>query len=622
MKFAQRMKNHYEGGKRIIAINQHNFLKEQKLYKTEGFGWLEINPEEKRVAEKTKLILTYHAGTKSIKENHCLKLFIVGFNPLSNFTTNPAESDKALIKVKASKPVEMDVQVSNGFCQREIALILREGILVNGDTIDIIVGENKTLKLSEASRSVVFYLEFRGKGSEKTAKLVDRVILQVRPGRLKNIRCIVPSIIKKDEPQDFTITALDKFGNIVDNAHLDMELASTRNIVLIKRVRILPGDKGKRKVCNGLTVSSSDIYKVKGYDTMSKIEFVSNPVKCVENNCEYQLYFGDIHAHDFLSPGLAGPGEYYQNAKELGLHFLALPIQTHGGNLTHDKWLIANFMTEEFYQPDSFVTFPAFEWQHYAFGHKNVYYLNPDQPFLSPYDKKYDTPDKLFRALKKSDALVAAHHPGYCLDAHVPGTDWNYVDEYLQPVVEICSCHGSSEKPNSERPLNKPGKGTFFQEALAAGIHIGVISGSDSHSGWPVNSPREPRQYPGGMACVYAKELTRKGIFEALRARRCYGTTGAKIILEFTINGHDMGEIIESHGERKIRILAAGTNILKTIEIIKDAQVIHSEFPAKDHTEILFEDHSESGFKEDFYYVKVIQKDGELAWSSPIWVKR
>ena len=233
-------------------------------------------------------------------------------------------------------------------------------------------------------------------------------------------------------------------------------------------------------------------------------------------------------------------------------------------------------MAEQFYIPGEFVTFPAIEWQHYAFGHKVICFMNPDQPMLSPYDFRYDTPDKLFAELKKSDAFVQVHHTGYKLDCHVPGTDWEYNDEDIQTVLEISSCHGSSEKENSERPLNNPGSG-YLQDALDMGKHIGVIGGSDGHNGLPVKSVREPRMYPGGMACLYAKDLTRQGLFEAFRNRRCYGTTGAKIILEFEINSNPMGSIISSSDKREIKITVAGTNVLSKIEIIKNNEVIFAE---------------------------------------------
>ena len=40
-----------------------------------------------------------------------------------------------------------------------------------------------------------------------------------------------------------------------------------------------------------------------------------------------------------------------------------------------------------------------------------------------------------------------------------------------------------------------------------------------------------------GRAVVLAEALTREAVFDALHARRCYATTGAPIVLDFTVNG-------------------------------------------------------------------------------------
>ncbi len=618
MNMRERMAHHYKGGEKTF-INRHNFLKDKHLYAAEGYGRLILSPAEKRVAEKTKLTLTYCVGVKGLAEGNILRFYIIGFNPLSMFEDGSARQNLARIKMAVSNSAKIEMKINNSFQLREIILVVAGGQLYENDTIDLVIGEGNTLALSEVARPVVFFVEFRKSESDKIAKLIDRATLLVRPGPLKKIRLLADPIIDVRQPQDVKLNALDEFSNLQEDVCVEVEITPAKGVQMKCMPALLSGDGGARQFNKAFNISIPGTYRLAGKDRISGIEIISPPIKAVENKPKYQLYFGDLHAHDCFSPGLASPMEYYQNAMKAGYHFTALPIQTHGRNLDHDRWILSNFVAEEYYQTGVFVTFPSFEWQQYAFGHKNVYYLNPDQPYLCPYDKRYDMPDKLFTALRNSDALVIPHHPGYKLDCHVPGTDWNYVDEKLQPVMEICSCHGSSEKCDSERPLNNPGAGGYFQDVLAKGIHMGVIGGSDSHSGWPVNSPREPRQYPGGMTCIYAAELTRLGVFEALRNRRCYGTTGARIILEFQINGHEMGEIIRGQDERRISVKVAGTDKLGKVEIIKNNSLYCAKSSREYRLEFEINDNSDSGRDKDFYYVKVIQADGEMAWSSPIW---
>ena len=41
---------------------------------------------------------------------------------------------------------------------------------------------------------------------------------------------------------------------------------------------------------------------------------------------------------------------------------------------------------------------------------------------------------------------------------------------------------------------------------------------------------------------MWAPELTREAILDAMRARHCYGATAAKIVLDVRVDGHLMGE--------------------------------------------------------------------------------
>src|SRR3546814_13485819 len=79
--------------------------------------------------------------------------------------------------------------------------------------------------------------------------------------------------------------------------------------------------------------------------------------------------------------------------------------------------------------------------------------------------------------------------------------------------------------------------GTFewlLTDGFPLGHRCGVVCNSDGHKGRPGAS------YPGaatfgaygGLTCFYAGELTRDGIFESLRRRHHYGTTGCRLHLD------------------------------------------------------------------------------------------
>ena len=55
--------------------------------------------------------------------------------------------------------------------------------------------------------------------------------------------------------------------------------------------------------------------------------------------------------------------------------------------------------------------------------------------------------------------------------------------------------------------------------------------------------------------------------------------------------------------------------------MIRDNQVVYSQKPAGESYDLRFRETS-LGPGEHFYYVRLEQADGNVAWSSPVWIKR
>ncbi|MFQ6097766.1 MAG: hypothetical protein ACE5O2_08565, partial [Armatimonadota bacterium] len=110
--------------------------------------------------------------------------------------------------------------------------------------------------------------------------------------------------------------------------------------------------------------------------------------------------------------------------------------------------------------------------------------------------------------------------------------------------------------------------------------------------------------------------------FDAMYDRRCYATTGTRIVLDFRVNGRVMGsEIVVASATdvRTIYVKASGSADLETIEIIRGGESLDIFECRGREAEVEIEDAAsiEGG---TFYYVRVVQADGEMAWSSPVWV--
>jgi hypothetical protein len=220
--------------------------------------------------------------------------------------------------------------------------------------------------------------------------------------------------------------------------------------------------------------------------------------------------------------------------------------------------------------------------------------------------------------LEGREALVIPHHTLY---GNRLKPDFPYTDKFR--VIEMYSMHLSSERRGSPYNNGKPEIGYSAQEVLAQGHRVGFIAASDNHNGRPGISAKPSRfvnlVYSGGLAAVYAPELTREAVFDAMYRRCCYATTGERIIIDFKVNGSRMGSEIrvKAGSSVELEVFCGGTSAIACIEILKDNQVIK-----------VFQDGSSSILEARMletvnsscqYYIRVTQVDRHMAWSSPIW---
>lgn len=191
----------------------------------------------------------------------------------------------------------------------------------------------------------------------------------------------------------------------------------------------------------------------------------------------------------------------------------------------------------------------------------------------------------------------------------------------LQRQIEIFSDHRRSED--------------WATTFLERGHRVGVMASTDNHSGnagygvrridrevgedQPLYSRFSPMERGTSLIAVYAEELTRVGVFQGIYHRRTYATTGERIVLRFSAAGELMGGETKAAGPVKLQAAAVGTAGLKAVRLVKNGRIIHVVDPAGDSAEIEFVD-QQGAAGGAYYYVDVVQDDGEKAISSPVWV--
>jgi hypothetical protein len=125
-------------------------------------------------------------------------------------------------------------------------------------------------------------------------------------------------------------------------------------------------------------------------------------------------------------------------------------------------------------------------------------------------------------------------------------------------------------------------------------------------------------------ACIYAESFTREGLIDAMKKRHTYAATD-NILLDVrctTPEGeHMMGDVFTTKSQPRIAIHVVGTSDISKVEVIKNNRFVYSAEPNAKEFTATYED-NESTQGESYYYVRVQQRDGQLAWGSPLWLTR
>jgi len=83
---------------------------------------------------------------------------------------------------------------------------------------------------------------------------------------------------------------------------------------------------------------------------------------------------------------------------------------------------------------------------------------------------------------------------------------------------------------------------------------------------------------------------------------------------------HFMGESFTAGGTTPIKAFIRGTGPLATVTLVKNNRAIYTKPGDGPEMTFTYTD-TEGRSGEAYYYIRVQQQNGQLGWSSPIWVR-
>jgi hypothetical protein len=355
----------------------------------------------------------------------------------------------------------------------------------------------------------------------------------------------------------------------------------------------------------------------------------------------YRIVRGDLHRHTELSQDLGGSADgslldfYRYMIDGAAMDFGAVTDHQMGGGNDYWYWYTQK-TTDLFHWTPAYTALFGYERSvTYPNGHRNILHARRGVPvvdfftrstlrgrrppvsgnsdFLLANDTKL-----LYAALRESGGIAISHTSGTRM-----GTDWRDNDPAVEPVVEIFQgCRNSYEaagapkSPDPERDktnLAPPHMGYlpdgFVSNAWQKGYRLGVIASSDHSS------------VHYSYALVYTESTDRAAVIDAIRKRRTYGATD-NILLDVRSGNHFMGEEWVSAEPLRIAVKARGTSALARVTVVRNNQAVFSrDLDARDANLVYQDTERPPEGGATFYYVRVEQRDGQIAWSSPMWVR-
>ncbi len=338
---------------------------------------------------------------------------------------------------------------------------------------------------------------------------------------------------------------------------------------------------------------------------------------------DYKIYRGDMHRHTDISLDGTGDGSLYDSFRYMmdaaAMDFY-LVTDHKGTNDTEYNWWRTEKAEDMFHVPGRFVTLFGYERSlSYPNGHRNI--ILPERgnrPIpITREERNSSTGAFLYRALGEQGGIATSHTSHTTM-----GTDWRDNDPELEPIVEIfqgartsAEHEGAPLAPSAARSDlwagNYRPKG-FVWLAWEKGYKLGVQASSDhvsTHSSY---------------AMVISDDFSRHGLVNAMRRRHTYAAT-SNIILDFRMTAGNgewiQGDEFETSDRAVVRAAIRGTAAIKEVAVVRDNTYVNTVPGSGERMEFEFVE-PDLALGEHYYYLRMEQEDGNVAWSSPIWVTK
>jgi hypothetical protein len=346
---------------------------------------------------------------------------------------------------------------------------------------------------------------------------------------------------------------------------------------------------------------------------------------------EYRLLRGEFHRHTELSWDGGADGsleDMFRYAIDAAqLDWIGNGDHDNGAGREYSWWLVQKF-TDAYHVPGRFTPMFCYERSvSYPHGHRNCVFAkrgvrtlprlaapNAEEAVAGVHT---DDTKMLYKYLHEMGGICASH-----TSATTMGTDWRDGDAEVEPLVEIYQGDRMSyEMEGAPRAGYDP---TTKKEPtnIAGWKPLGFIDHALGEKGYKMGFEASSDHWSTHISycIVLAEKHDRQSILDGMKKRHVYGATD-DIICDVKSGKHLMGDEFTTDAAPALQVHIVGTKDLAKVEVLRDSKVVAAlDCKGKECKEEWKDPTPMPG--KHYYYVRVQQKDGELAWTSPMWIEK
>jgi hypothetical protein len=489
------------------------------------------------------LVYTYTAGKFGIDDTGGIKICFRGTSDIGKPQFGKP-GDANYVSVEASNGVRLSVLFDQRLNIRPwtqtVFIRTTSGFLRAGDRITVRFGDRSGGSPGmRMQTNIEDTFEFRtyvdALATYEFVQLPASPEIALVAGPATTWRLILPTERAVGDAFHLAIVPADRWGNPASFGDRALRLAPCDAIAGLSD-RLEVAGRTEPLVLDGLSARRQGDLVLTLLDDSGAVIGISNPLR-IGPAKPLRPFWADMHGQSEETIGTNSAEAYFHFARERSF----LDVVGHQGNdfqITPAFWRELNALTARFNAPGSFVTLPGYEWSGNTGmgGDRNVFYVHEGEPIFRSSRVLVDLPDderdchtvgELFETLSGRDAVMVAHVGGRYADLHAGH------DGRLERAVEIHSSWGTFE--------------WLLHDAFALGFRAGIVCNSDDHKGRQGATSPGASQFGaiGGLTCVLLPRLDRAAVFEALRRRRHYGTTGCRMFLHVEARMGEPAELFD-----------------------------------------------------------------------------